>query len=81
MQPIPTGQPRHFVREYASSREFRKDAHALYVATGYTVWKASGLAHQGRAMRALSFFWRRPEHVVITYEAPPNPHPAAADTC
>ncbi len=70
MQDIPIGQPRHFVREYASSREFRKDAHALYVATGYTVWKTSGLAHQGRLMCALSFFWRRRDHVVITYEAP-----------
>jgi hypothetical protein len=79
MQVLPTmqvpsiGRPRHFVREYASSREFRKDAHALYVATGYTVWKTSGLAYQGRLMCALSFFWRRRDHVVITYEAPTTP--------
>jgi hypothetical protein len=67
------------VREYTSSRAFHKDARELYARMGYTVMNTSGLARRGSATRVLTFFRRRPEHVVITYAAPTNMWPVKAD--
>jgi hypothetical protein len=61
-----------FVREYTSTRAFRHDARDLYARTGYTVSNTSGLTHYGYFKRIFALLARRPEHLVITYQAPTN---------
>jgi hypothetical protein len=78
----PTILPSPIVREYTSSRAFRKDAQALYARTGYTVLSTSGLAHSG-TLSHLFFFsqefgWPRRHHLIITYAPPSNPLPVNA---
>jgi hypothetical protein len=68
------------VRQYASSRAFRRDARLLFTRTGYTVSQTSGLAHRGLmgplAILGREFGWPRPQQLVITYSPPSTPRPA-----
>jgi hypothetical protein len=77
-----TRAAQRMVREYTSSRAFRKDARALYARTGYTVSQTAGLAHRG-LRSSLSFLgrefgWPRQQRLVITYSPPSTPRPAEA---
>ena len=70
------------VREYTSSKAFRRDARQLYTHTGYTVSQTTGLAHTG-FIRRLAFLgrefgWPRQQRLVITYSPPNTPRPAEA---
>jgi hypothetical protein len=77
-----TRLPPPIVREYTSSRAFRKDAQALYARTGYTVLSTVGLAHSGflspLSFTAHEFGWPRRQHLVITYTPPTTPRPVNA---
>jgi uncharacterized membrane protein YeaQ/YmgE (transglycosylase-associated protein family) len=74
--------PQRMVREYTSSKAFRRDARQLYKRTGYTVSQTTGLAHTG-LIRRLAFLgrefgWPRQQRLVITYSPPSTPRPAEA---
>ncbi len=57
------------VREYTSSRAFRRDAQKVYTHTGYTVSHMTGMPDRG-GLRLLLSWWPPQEHLVITYQAP-----------
>jgi hypothetical protein len=70
------------VRQYTSSRAFRRDARQLFTHTGYTVSQTAGLARTHLmgplALLGREFGWPRQQRLVITYSPPSTPRPAEA---